>query len=285
MINYLAFVTSLLVAGVAAWFSVIGLATIFSGSYWPVIIMGGVLEIGKLVTAAFLHLNWKNLGIAMKGYLSASVLVLMLITSLGIFGFLAKANIEQNLQGDSYSLEMSIIDKRIASKESQLARLEDRLVGLDNIINTARPQDRNYIDGRQKKERADIALAVDPIIDDIVQYNQDKLPLQRLQLEQDGEIGPIKYVAEMMYGEGAEDKIDNAARVLILFIIFAFDPLAVLLLVSSVGLLNRKVIPDEEGNVIVAASNINEFMEATGSPINTALEEAKAFRRKIFPRK
>lgn len=247
--------------------------------------MGGVLEIGKLVTAAFLHLNWKNLGIAMKGYLSASVLVLMLITSLGIFGFLAKANIEQNLQGDSYSLEMSIIDKRIASKESQLARLEDRLVGLDNIINTARPQDRNYIDGRQKKERADIALAVDPIIDDIVQYNQDKLPLQRLQLEQDGEIGPIKYVAEMMYGEGAEDKIDNAARVLILFIIFAFDPLAVLLLVSSVGLLNRKVIPDEEGNVIVAASNINEFMEATGSPINTALEEAKAFRRKIFPRK
>ena len=60
MINYLAFVTSLLVAGVAAWFSVIGLATIFSGSYWPVIIMGGVLEIGKLVTAAFLHLNWKN---------------------------------------------------------------------------------------------------------------------------------------------------------------------------------------------------------------------------------
>jgi|TARA_B110000908_G_scaffold31590_1_gene37599 hypothetical protein len=285
MINYLAFVTSLLVAGVAAWFSVIGLATIFSGSYWPVIIMGGVLEIGKLVTAAFLHLNWKNLGFAMKGYLSASVLVLMLITSLGIFGFLAKANIEQNLQGDSYSLEMSIIDKRIASKESQLARLEDRLVGLDNIINTARPQDRNYIDGRQKKERTDIALAVDPIIDDIVQYNQDKLPLQRLQLEQDGEIGPIKYVAEMMYGEGAEDKIDNAARVLILFIIFAFDPLAVLLLVSSVGLLNRKVIPDEEGNVIVAASNINEFMEATGSPINTALEEAKAFRRKIFPRK
>tara|TARA_R110000851_G_scaffold294315_4_gene448975 strand:+ start:1160 stop:2017 length:858 start_codon:yes stop_codon:yes gene_type:complete len=285
MINYLAFVTSLLVAGVAAWFSVIGLATIFSGSYWPVIIMGGVLEIGKLVTAAFLHLNWKNLGIAMRGYLSASVLVLMLITSLGIFGFLAKANIEQNLQGDSYSLEMSIIDKRIASKESQLVRLEDRLVGLDNIINTARPQDRNYIDGRQKKERTDIALAVDPIIDDIVQYNQDKLPLQRLQLEQDGEIGPIKYVAEMMYGEGAEDKIDNAARVLILFIIFAFDPLAVLLLVSSVGLLSRKVIPDGEGNVVVAASNINEFIEATGSPINTVMEEAKAFRRKIFPRK
>ena len=284
MINYIAFATSLLVAGVAAWFSVIGLATIFSGSYWPVIIMGGVLEVGKLVTAAFIHLNWKSLGYAMRGYLSAAVLVLMLITSLGIFGFLAKANIEQNLQGDSYSLEMSIIDKRISAKESQLQRLEDRLAGLDEIINTARPQDRNYIDGRQKNERNDIALAVDPIIDDIVQYNQDKLPLQRLQLEQDGEIGPIKYAAEMMYGEGAEDKIDNAARVLILFIIFAFDPLAVLLLVSSVGLLNRKVTPDIEGNVTIAASNINEFM-SSASPMNTVMEEAKAFRRKIFPRK
>ena len=144
MINHLAFATSLLVAGVAAWFSVIGLATIFSGSYWPVIIMGGVLEIGKLVTAAFLHLNWKQIGVAMKTYLSVAVFVLMVITSLGIFGFLAKANIEQNLQGDSYSLEMSIIDKRISAKESQLKRLEDRTANLDNIIDTARPEAVSY---------------------------------------------------------------------------------------------------------------------------------------------
>ena len=286
MINYLAFATSLLVAGVAAWFSVIGLATIFSGSYWPVIIMGGVLEIGKLVTAAFLHLNWKQIGVAMRGYLSAAVLVLMLITSLGIFGFLAKANIEQNLQGDSYSLEMSIIDKRIFAKEAQLKRLEDRLAGLDMIIDTARPQDRNYIDRRQRDERAEIALAVDPIVDDIVQLNNDKLPLQRLQLEQDGEIGPIKYVAEMIYGEGAEDKIDNAARILILFIIFAFDPLAVLLLVSSVGLINRKFIPDDDGNVSIPASKIGTMDDVgtVGGMINKQLERNRKIKRKLFPR-
>ena len=82
MINYLAFATSLLVAGVAAWFSVIGLATIFSGSWWPVIIMGGVLEIGKLVTAGFLHINWNKINVIMKSYLSAAVLVLMLILPL-----------------------------------------------------------------------------------------------------------------------------------------------------------------------------------------------------------
>lgn len=280
MINYLAFATSLLVAGVAAWFSVIGLATIFSGSYWPVIIMGGVLEIGKLVTAAFLHLNWKQIGIAMRGYLSTAVVVLMLITSLGIFGFLAKANIEQNLQGDSYSLEMSIIDKRIEAKEAQLQRLEDRLEGLDYIIDTARPQDRNYIDRRQRDERIEIANAVDPIVEDIVQLNNDKLPLQRLQLEQEGEIGPIKYVAEMIYGEDVEDKIDNAARILILFIIFAFDPLAVLLLVSSVGLISRKIVPDDDGNVSIPMDKVDTD---TGGIINKQLERNRAIRRKYFP--
>jgi len=279
MINYLAFATSLLVAGVAAWFSVIGLATIFSGSWWPVIIMGGVLEIGKLVTAAFLHINWNKINVLMKSYLCTAVLVLMLITSLGIFGFLAKANIEQNLQGDSYTLEMSIIDKRISAKESQLKRLEDRTANLDNIIDTARPEDRNYIDGRQKEERSQIALAVDPIVDDIVQLNNDKLPLQRLQLEQDGEIGPIKYVAEMIYGENALDKIDNAARILILFIIFAFDPLAVLLLVASLGLIARKPdLPvDNDGNITIAAENI----DTSFNPVRDAQRKLK---RKYFPK-
>jgi hypothetical protein len=278
MINYIAFATSLLVAGVAAWFSVIGLATIFSGSWWPVIIMGGVLEVGKLVTAGFLHIQWNQINTLMKTYLSAAVLVLMLITSLGIFGFLAKANIEQNLQGDSYSLEMSIIDKRISAKEAQLKRLEDRTANLDNIIDTARPQDRNYIDGRQKEERIQIALAVDPIVDSIVQLNNEKLPLQRLQLEQDGEIGPIKYVAEMIYGENAIDKIDNAARILILFIIFAFDPLAVLLLVASLGLIARKSdLPvDNDGNITIAAENI----DTSFNPIRDAQKKIK---RKYFP--
>ena len=243
MINQIAFATSLLVAGVAAYFSVIGLATIFAGSFWPVVVMAGVLEIGKLVTAGFLHLSWSEINKAMRYYLMSAVVVLMLITSLGIFGFLAKANIEQNLQGDSYTLEMSIIDKRLQAKESELSRIEERLSNLDNIINTARPEDRNYIDRRQRDERAEIASDIDVVVDQIVELNEEKLPIQREQLIQEGEIGPIKYVAEMLYGEDAKDKIDNAARVLILFIIFAFDPLAVLLLVASLGIMAREKDP------------------------------------------
>ena len=279
MINQLAFATSLLVAGVAAWFSVIGLATIFSGSWWPVIIMGGVLEIGKLVTAGFLHINWNQINALMKSYLCAAVVVLMVITSLGIFGFLAKANIEQNLQGDSYSLELSIIDKRLDAKEAELLRYEERVANLDNIIATARPQDRNYIDRRQRDERIEIANDIDLVVDEIVKLNEDKMPLQREQLVQEGEIGPIKYVAEMIYGEDAEDKIDNAARILIFFIIFAFDPLAVLLLVSSLGLMarNRNLDIDPDGNVSIPASKID-------TSFNEQKERNKIIKRKLFPK-
>ena len=195
MINHLAFLTSLLVAGVAAYFSVIGLATIFAGSFWPVVVMAGALEVGKIVTAGFLHIRWSDINSWFKVYLSAAVVVLMLITSLGIFGFLAKANIEQTLQGDRFSLELSIIDKRLEAKNSELERYQERLDNLDYIIDTARPQDRNYIDRRQTEERYGIAADIDNVVEDIVKLTEDKLPLQREQLIQEGEIGTIKYVA------------------------------------------------------------------------------------------
>ena len=277
MINQITFATSLLVAGVAAYFSVIGLATIFAGSFWPVVIMAGVLEIGKLVTAGFLHLRWSDINRAMRYYLMSAVVVLMLITSLGIFGFLAKANIEQTLQGDSYSLELSILDKRLDAKEKELGRYEERLEGLDYIIDTARPEDRNYIDRRQRDERIQIAEQIDQVVDDIVVLNEEKMPIQREQLIQEGEIGPIKYVAEMIYGEDvAKDKLDNAARILIMFIIFAFDPLAVLLLVASLGLMARD---NEPLNPLYAADEVSIPKDKITSGSDYIKEK-----RKLFPR-
>lgn len=278
MINQLTFATSLMVAGVAAYFSVIGLATIFAGSFWPVVIMAGVLEIGKLVTAGFLHLRWSDINRAMRYYLMSAVLVLMVITSLGIFGFLAKANIEQTLQGDSYSLELSIIDKRLEAKEKELGRFEERLANLDFIIDTARPEDRNYIDRRQRDERAQIAVDIDLVVSDIVELNEEKMPIQREQLVQEGEIGPIKYVAEMLYGEDvAKDKLDNAARILIFFIIFAFDPLAVLLLVASLGIMARD---NEPLNPLYATDEVSIPKDRIAEGNDYITEK-----RKLYPRK
>ena len=236
----MALLTSLAIAGIAAYFSVIGMATIFAGAYLGTIVMMTALEVGKLVTAAYLHLAWEKLNY-LKYYLLSSVAVLMLITSLGIFGYLAKANIEVSLVGDGNNLELSILDTRIEAEESKITRLQERLAGLDLVVTTGRPQDRNYINRQQRDERAQIATDIDQSIDLITQYTEEKLPIQRRQLEQDSKIGPIKYVAEVIYGQEESVKyLDNAVRWVIFALIFVFDPLAVLLLVSATGMIARK---------------------------------------------
>ena len=239
-LNYLALLTSLSIAGIAAYFSVIGMATMFAGAYIGTIVMMTALEVGKLVTAAYLHLAWEKLNY-LKYYLLSAVAMLMLITSLGIFGYLSKANIEVNLVGDGNNLELSILDVRIQAEEDKIARLQDRIAGLDLVVTTGRPQDRNYINRQQRDERAQIAQDIDTSVNLITQYTEEKLPIQRRQLEQDSKIGPIKYVAEVIYGEEEVVKyLDNAVRWVIYALIFVFDPLAVLLLVSSTGMIARK---------------------------------------------
>ena len=248
-LNYLALVTSITIAGIAAYFSVIGMATIFAGAYIGTIVMMTALEVGKLVTAAYLHLVWDKLNY-LKYYLLASVGVLMLITSLGIFGYLSKANIETTLVGDGNNLELSIIDTRIKAEESKIQSLQDRLSGLDLVVTTGRPQDRNYINRVQREERSQIATDIDVSLDLISEYTEEKFPIQRRQLEQESKIGPIKYVAEVIYGEDESVKyLDNAVRWVIYALIFVFDPLAVLLLVSSTGLIARRV-EDEKPKVV-----------------------------------
>tara|TARA_A100001388_G_scaffold273334_1_gene255072 strand:- start:385 stop:1215 length:831 start_codon:yes stop_codon:yes gene_type:complete len=239
-LNYLALLTSLAIAGIAAYFSIIGMATMFAGAYIGTVVMMSALEAGKLVTAAYLHLAWERLNY-LKYYLLASVGVLMLITSLGIFGYLSKANIEVNLVGDGNNLELSILDVRIGAEEDKITRLQERLSGLDLVVTTGRPQDRNYINRQQRDERAQIAEDIDASVALITQYTEEKLPIQRRQLEQDSKIGPIKYVAEVIYGEEDVVKyLDNAVRWVIYALIFVFDPLAVLLLVSSTGMIARR---------------------------------------------
>ena len=258
-LNYLALATSLMIAGIAAYFSVIGMGIIFAGAYLSTIVMMSALEFGKIVTAAYVHMFWDKLNY-MKYYLALSVFILMLITSLGIFGFLSKANIETALEGDSYSLELSIIDKRIESKENQLQRLESRVASLDNIIDTAQSKDRNYIDRRQKEERTEISISIDEIVDDIVTLSTEKLPFERLQLGQEGKVGPIMYVAEMLYGQdNAKNYLDNAVRYVIIAIIFVFDPLALLLLITATGLFTTNRKPEQPRIVVrVPKKNINK---------------------------
>ena len=123
--KWLTLFTSLTLASTAAYFSIVGLMTIFSGAAIGIAIMATVLEFSKLVSAAWLHYEWDRINNLVRGYFTAAVLVLMLITSMGIFGFLSKAHIDSALVGDSYSLEASIIDTRIQAEQSKLKAAQD----------------------------------------------------------------------------------------------------------------------------------------------------------------
>ena len=121
-IAYLTLLSALSISGVAIFYSVIGLATIFPGAFWPVVIMGSVLEIGKLVTASWLYRHWKQTRILLKTYLATAVIVLSLITSMGIFGFLSKAHLEQNLAEDTVTQRIEIVNNKIKSEETYIER-------------------------------------------------------------------------------------------------------------------------------------------------------------------
>lgn len=237
--KWLTLFTSLSLAVCAAYFSIIGLMTIFSGAALSVLVMTSVLEFSKLVTAAWLHYEWERINNLVRAYFTTAVMILMFITSMGIFGFLSKAHIDSALVSDSYSLEANIIDKRIEAKQLQLDNLTGRLETLDYVLQTSKPEDRNYVNRTQTQERNQINADLDVLVQEIVKLNEEKIPVQRKQLNQEAELGPIKYIADMIYGDEAKTYYDDAVRWVILTIIFVFDPLAIMLLIVSTGAFKR----------------------------------------------
>jgi len=364
--NYLALGTSLAIAGIAAYFSVLGLATIFAGAALGVIIMTGTLEFGKIVTAAYLHIFWDRLNY-MKYYLALSVFVLMLITSLGIFGYLAKASSDTSYATGLAQSEVERINSQIAREENQITTIEDRIISLssggvdvtssvnaqieirdgawdrvqgdidyaqgqidslrtqltaldtsvselrnkgvetitldeggvfqgaevqvidyvtqanelfasqseqrtqirDDIssqqdnIDKYRAQAQDTIDGANEEinrlqtlstgnvdeiilKTEEYNTEIDGIYDDIRILKDERFVFEQEILGFEAEIGPIKYVAEVIYGQEESVKyLDNAVRWVIFALIFVFDPLAVLLLITSTGLIVRKIKEDK----------------------------------------
>ena len=121
----LTLLVALTISAVAAYYSIIGLIAIFSAAVIPIAVMGVVLEAGKLITASWLYQNWKTVPKLLKGYLSFAVVVLMFITSMGIFGFLSKAHIEQTTIASDNSLDIQLIESKIERKYTEIERAED----------------------------------------------------------------------------------------------------------------------------------------------------------------
>ncbi len=126
-IAILTLLSALSISGVAIFYSVIGLATIFPGAFWPVIIMGSVLEVGKLITASWLYRQWKFTPFLLKTYLTTAVIVLSLITSMGIFGFLSKAHVEQSTPAAETVAKIDRINEQILRQENTIESLSKKI--------------------------------------------------------------------------------------------------------------------------------------------------------------
>jgi len=237
----LPFLTAIALSGIAAYYSVIGLAQIFPGSYWPIIIMGSVLEAAKLVTVSWVYNHWKTTFSALKLYFLIAVVLLMGITSMGIFGYLSKAHIEHSSTIAPQVAKVEIYDKKIEALQATIERNDKNLSQYDESVNQimGRSKDErgaeraSQIRKAQQKDRERIASENARIQKEIQKLTEEKLPLSLEVKKAESDLGPIKYVAEVVYGTQDRDLIDKAVRLVIFIIIIVFDPLAVLLLIAA----------------------------------------------------
>lgn len=249
--------SALSVSAVAGWFSIVGLMAIFPAAAIPILTMGAVLEVAKLVTASWLYRNWNSAGVLLKSYFTAAVVTLSIITSIGIFGFLSKAHIEQTVNaGGNNELQIETLERRIAYQQTIIQDAETVLAQLDSTVETLIEYDRirgetGAIATRQsqKEERDSLNQQITAAYSAIEETQTALLPLQKEQLSLEAEVGPLKYIAELIYGDEAQDHFDAAVRWIIILIVLVFDPLAILLVISANMTWMR-----ERGEVITAVN-------------------------------
>lgn len=247
--QYIVFITGVAISAVAAYYSIIGLTTIFAGAFWPVVIMGTVLEVGKLVATSWLYNNWSVAPRFIRYYLSSAVVLLMFITSMGIFGFLSKAHIEQSLSLNTGVIDqVQVIDNQIKFVEDSIRDIDRQVEQIDNAISkmTERNQAQSSLRAadQQRKTRTSLITQKQEEIKKLSSYKEQKIRLESEFKKVEAEIGPIKYVAELIYGGSDKEVVDKAIRFVIILLIFVFDPLAVLLLLAFNISMNRNNVPE-----------------------------------------
>lgn len=239
---FLTFLTAIALSAVAAYYSVIGLAAIFPGSFMPVVIMGSVLEVSKLVTVSWLYNNWKQCPVLIKTYMCVSITILMLITSMGIFGFLSKAHLEHSSDNAPLVNKILILDERIKTEKENIDANRKILKQYDEIVDQTmgRTTDEKGSDKAQairrtqQKDRSRILQEIQQSQATIAKYSEERAPLSNEIKKIEADVGPIKYIAALLYDEEVDVHIlDKAVRLVILLIIVVFDPLAILLLIAA----------------------------------------------------
>jgi hypothetical protein len=240
---YLLFACGLTLSGVAAYYAISGLIAIFAAAPLAIAIMGTTLEVSKLVVASWLYNNWREIPRAMKVYFSTALVILMLLTSMGIFGYLSKSHLDQAVPTGDIVSKLALVDEKINQEKETINAARKTLQQLNTQVDQtigrsdeARAVERSIqIRRGQQRERSLLLAEIGSAQTRIARLNEERAPLAADVRKVEAEVGPIKYIASLMYGDDKMDAtlLEEAVRVVILMIVVVFDPLAVLLLIAA----------------------------------------------------
>ena len=242
LIAFLSLISGLSISAVAVYYSVAGLLSIFAASPVPIMIMGTALEISKLVATVWLKQFWSIAPKTIKLYLSISVFVLMIITSIGIFGYLSKAHLDQGVPTGAVVDKLALLDEKIKTQKDNINAAKKALTQLDQSFDQtmARSSDERgaskaiEIRRSQNKERGLLRAEIETAQKEVSKLNDERAPIASELRKVEAEVGPIKYIAALIYGDSIDSNLlERAVRWMIILIVIVFDPLAVVLLLAS----------------------------------------------------
>ena len=242
ILGLLLLATGLIISAVAIYYSVIGLAAIFAAATIPIYIMGGSLEVAKLVCASWLKANWDRAPKFIKIYMMSAVVVLMLITSMGIFGFLSKAHTDQGITSGDAVAKLAIYDEKIKTARENIDANRKALKQMDEAVDQVmgRSTDEKGADKAvairrgQQKERVRLLAEIETEQKKISGLNEERAPIAAENRKIEAEVGPIKYIAKLIYGDNPDTNIlEKAVTWVIILIVIVFDPLAVIMLLAA----------------------------------------------------
>jgi len=266
LFGYFTLIVALIISAVAAYYSIVGLTAIFAAAVIPIIIMGAALEVGKITAAVWLKVNWSRARFTYKLYLVPAVAMLMVLTSMGIFGFLSKAHSDQSLISGDVQSQISIFDEKIKTQRDNIelarkaiaqmdAQVEARLSRGDSEAGAERAV---QIRRQQAAERNKLQREIAEAQKNITQLQEQRAPIAAEVRKVEAEVGPIKYIAALIYGDNPDgDLLERAVRWVIIIIVAVFDPLALVLILAAQQSI-RWAREDAINNNAVAAAELKE---------------------------
>ena len=280
--------TALIISISAAYYSILGLTAIFAAAFWPIVILGSSLEVGKVVSTLWLHKYWNRAELQYKVYLCAAVAILMLLTSMGVFGFLSKAHTDQSMISGDVIAKISIYDEKIKQARDNITVARSALTQMDAAVDQTMSRSTTetgadkaaQLRRSQANERNRLLKEIDTEQKKIQALNDQRAPIAAEVRKVEAEVGPIKYIAALIYGDNPEANVlEKAVRWVIILIVVVFDPLALTLLLAA-----TKSLEWERGiNIMAPAGRRPDYESDDGPLTDEQLDQLRAQARDDLP--